>query len=449
MAPKARTLGCPSCGSPIGVRHAPKAKTVACPSCDSVLDLTTPELAILGTANPSMYRPDGALSLGLRGTIDGVEVEVVGRLRLEGRDTEEVWHWDEWLLLRSDGSYLWLTEEEGTYTLETPFLPNDAPDIAALELARAGDILRIDDVGYRVAETDGPTIVHIEGELTWKASLGDRVSFLDARSGGDRIAVEWTAREIEWFRSGDDWTEADLYDRFDLTELAIVAAWVDEERAALDKRRRAVNGAYPILGLGLILALLLFCLGDLLNRTVASGAVEVPVGELTRLVDGRRGTEIGAVDIPGGLGHYVFDVDITTPGPLDHVTVSLMDSRKRLTDVAVFKAGSSTGGSDDAYVSFKPDVPGPHTIRARALQPERALKIPETAPVILSWKLQHKLLGPGAFCLVSGALLLSALGLFLFESRTQSRHRGELAREWAVKRREAMEALRERQAQYT
>ena len=189
MAWTSKKIACTSCGAPLEV-YTPKAKRVVCSHCDAQLDLTTPDYAFIG----KIERPDSntILDVGMAGEDSaGLGWRVVGRLRFEGYDEGEPYFWDEFLVLNEEGESVWLQWE-----LETGFTFFAPRRLASpVDPEGAGAFIEVDGEQHRIKERGVCTLIELEGEMTWKASKGDRFAWIDA----GEVGVEWTERELELF----------------------------------------------------------------------------------------------------------------------------------------------------------------------------------------------------------------------------------------------------------
>jgi hypothetical protein len=159
--------------------------------------MSKPPFSVLGQVNQNAAPPDGFIRLGLEAKIEGVLHQVIGRIRLADNDDEDYWHWDEWLLISEKGNYVWIQEDEGKYELQRTFTPSAPipPDVL-----QSGAMLDVDGKNFLVRERSSAAVSFIEGELTYKAQVGDRMHFIDASRGMESVGIEWTANEIEFFR---------------------------------------------------------------------------------------------------------------------------------------------------------------------------------------------------------------------------------------------------------
>ena len=191
MPLEVRQIHCPNCGAPLDILNARRSKTVVCGSCRSQIHLTDPTFRIVADLTNQRAAPRTPIGLGMYGEFKGRRWQVIGRVRYR----EEGVFWDEWLLMTDEGEFLWLTEGEEGFTLYDPIVPSQPIDPDRVLL-----FVTVDGVSYPVRARGTGTIDFLEGELTWKATVGDRVRYLDAQLGQTKFAIEWTPTEIEYFR---------------------------------------------------------------------------------------------------------------------------------------------------------------------------------------------------------------------------------------------------------
>jgi len=200
---------CPNCGASLELKNPDFSKVAYCSYCNSQIDLEKGEASKsegwLGEVVPA----ESDIELGMVGEFDGEKYQVIGRIRY--KDEKEYSVWDEWLLLSESGKYLWLTEEHFGFVLMrkyTPKIPFD-PNAVVVDVKVDGYILAPDPISK--AET-----VFYEGELTWKAKIGEKINYLDAPRGKKIVySCEWTDREINYF-IGEKLTAQEVYDAFGL-----------------------------------------------------------------------------------------------------------------------------------------------------------------------------------------------------------------------------------------
>lgn len=190
---EAAKIGCTQCAAPIDVRNLAMAEQVSCSYCGAVLDLTTPDRAVLRQL-VTKERPRSALPLGAKGTLRGTAWEVIGRVRMVQRD-EGVCHWDEYLLFSPEKGYAWLLEDQGHWTFMHKMKTKPTLDPRhvsyGLTFSAGGE-------SFKVMERSVAGIEYIEGEFPYQAQRGDQSNFMDAVKPPLVCCAEWTATELEW-----------------------------------------------------------------------------------------------------------------------------------------------------------------------------------------------------------------------------------------------------------
>lgn len=275
--PRLETLQCPSCGGTVEIRNREGAKTVVCQFCGSVLDLTPEQAAIVGRSDLKI-RPMQPIEPGMNATFDGTVYEVAGWLRYKGFDDEDLWMWDEWLLLGEDSTVRWLS-----YDPEEGFLLQDrVPITASFDPQHASSIPLPGGGSATVIERAQAELVVIRGELTWRATVGDRIRYLEARDGAMRYSIEFSTQELE-LSAGRRWSEAAIWKAFGREELAAEIQAESQQEAALKRLR---NISFFLAVFSLLLFGMAGCSGsEALRSSVAlqgDGAAEiVGTAELT------------------------------------------------------------------------------------------------------------------------------------------------------------------------
>jgi len=246
MALKVKELDCPNCGASLSAKNARKAKVLVCDNCGSEIDLTSPEYEIIGKAILGSAPPRSPIRLGQVATFDGVKWQVVGRVRYR----DEV-YWDEWLLMSEAGKYQWLVESAREFTLYQPFVPTNPVDPNSV-----GASIDLEGITAKVGEKSVAAIEYVEGELTWKARVGDRMNYLDAEHAGGVYSIEWSEREIEFFK-GQEISRSAVYKAFGFEKKAASPARLAGRRVAAGGG--ATSGVAVIIALIVIFVILCIC----------------------------------------------------------------------------------------------------------------------------------------------------------------------------------------------
>jgi DNA-directed RNA polymerase subunit RPC12/RpoP len=254
MPLEVKQFNCPKCGSPLDIKNAARSKTIVCPSCGSQIDLG-PAHAVLGTVGPRPAPKLTQFQIGMKGTLAGEQHEIIGRVLY--RDNQG-YTWDEWILLSAAGDYRWLSddEDEGVvlWHIFTPTQPLDPNTV------RDGQTINLTGDPVHVTEVTHATIAYMEGELIWKAKVGDTIRALDAAGPqGEMFSIEWTGDQIEFYR-GERMNRADAAVAFGLPAISrpTTANAADDDTAG--DSTRAARVQTPIGGiLSIVLFIIIFC----------------------------------------------------------------------------------------------------------------------------------------------------------------------------------------------
>jgi hypothetical protein len=298
--------------------------------------MSKPPFSVLGQVNLNAAPPQSFIKLGLDAKIDGALHQVIGRLRLTDHDDEDTWFWDEWLLVSEKGNYVWVQEDEGKYELQRTFTPT-APIPA--DVLQSGAMLDIDGKNHLVRERSSAGVSFVEGELTWKAQVGDRVQFIDATRGLEHVGVEWTASEIEFFRR-EKLSWARVLEIFDQKEL------LAEEREQLQKRKESAARGRFFLVAGLLALILAGIIHwgpgkkKLFGTTVNYSAAEL-----------KTGVEVAKIKMKASVAYYSVHLKGTVPKEFGTVKIALknLTTNKEYNLTTYQQAGQRDASVDTTY----------------------------------------------------------------------------------------------------
>lgn len=439
---RAKTLTCPSCGAALPVRNVFKAKLVVCRACDSQIDLTKPGFEALAKL-PRREPPQDALCLGLKGQLeDGRTHEIIGRIRFEESDADESWFWDEWLLLVQDGTYLWLSEEGRSYELHTEFVPENPPDLATLSSAHA---IPMDGTTYRVKERGRARIGYVEGELTWRATVGDRVSYVDTVGAGGGWGVEYSDEEIEFFKRRR-LSRTELYLQTGLGSLVELEHERDALRIAYQKGPKARATGAAFFTMAALAALVLFVLGSAFGSTVLDGSrKELSASELG------LGVDLASVELEAGTA-YDLSFDATAKPALSNGKLALVEPDGKSHTLLEVSNLQKTGGVD-FDVDFRAEKAGRHVLKfygtgnpvvttAPAPTAITTTTTPSTqALTSLRWKVATHPIQTWGFLLIAPFLVVGALLLFIGSAGGMASASARAAREYREMRQAKIDQL--------
>ncbi len=189
--PILKELKCPSCGAPVQ-QFSSDAQTIVCSKCGSVIALDMEGPTVTGKTRklPTAVVP---IEIGDKGSFDGTEFFVIGRVLYRGWDDEDKWVWDEWLMGGADGRLLWLSysSDEG-FTLFKKLRVREPFDAQTSLMLPTGGANQV-----RVHERYPAELAGAEGELTWRGKPGDKLFMAEAFGNGKRYSVQQTPDELE------------------------------------------------------------------------------------------------------------------------------------------------------------------------------------------------------------------------------------------------------------
>jgi hypothetical protein len=193
-----RSFACIRCGAAIA--HRAGALSAHCQMCGRTL--TQDEVREIEDEGARRYPNPTPLLLGMKARFKEREYELTGRIVFGMVEGGATYTWEEFELVAPDGDCLFLEYDMGQWRLTEPFVPKNpvGPDDAA----RLGYGARLDLDGSvaRVTQLVHATVRFVEGELTYRAMVGDKVAYLDAASytKAKFYSVEWSEDEIEFYR---------------------------------------------------------------------------------------------------------------------------------------------------------------------------------------------------------------------------------------------------------
>ncbi len=190
---------CASCGGDLGQssriegsgEDAEEVPVARCLSCGKEYDRYTEEYYKVFASMFTEGLETGAFKLGAKGEIDGVEYEIIGRIRYQDEDEWEVDVWDEWLAVTSDGTYHWFVEEGGEVYAYEEYVPT------SMNLEESPHAIEFE--GRRISKKSSgfvARIVYAEGELTWKPEIGEPMQCYDFSHKRFHYTIEQSEDEV-------------------------------------------------------------------------------------------------------------------------------------------------------------------------------------------------------------------------------------------------------------
>jgi hypothetical protein len=223
-------LNCPNCGSALDIKGGKAVQAVVCNACSSVIDLTPAQAQVIGNAGKK-GGPSLPIEPGKELKLEGVLYQVVGWLRYEGWDDEERWRWEEWLLIASNGSFRWLAYDPATGFTFQKKVSVSSP------IRYQQPVIPVPGGKAEVTERAQARIVALAGEMTWRATVGQQIKYMDAKAGDKLYSVEFTPDEVE-IHEGVPVAEEDVWQS--LGNQPMVEALQKQQNVRRNYRRLAV-----------------------------------------------------------------------------------------------------------------------------------------------------------------------------------------------------------------
>ncbi len=188
---------CNSCGGELRL-VSKRTQFVGCPYCGAVADVhTTAYKVIAKMEKPSKFPPYTFLRIGMIGTFEGKQYQIIGRTRFHSDFKEywsdddgsgysdETWQYDEWQLLGEDFTYFYLIEDAEGFKSSIFFYP------AYPNLPKGTNIDSFSsNKSQRLNEYGSTKIIYFEGEATYQVKVGSTHDFAMYISGGLHYEVE-------------------------------------------------------------------------------------------------------------------------------------------------------------------------------------------------------------------------------------------------------------------
>ncbi len=178
-----------------------------CTSCGKEFDQQTNEYYVLFADDLTYDKDNSVFKLGLKGTLHGVEYEIIGRIRYQEEDEYEKSTWDEWVAISEDGVYHYFVEEDG----EAHSFEEYTPD--SIDLEENPRYIEFD--GKKISKEDAYVgrIVLAEGELPWEPEIGEPVRIYDFKKDGHKYSIEHAEDEVT-ITKGDEIDYQEIFDAF-------------------------------------------------------------------------------------------------------------------------------------------------------------------------------------------------------------------------------------------
>ena len=153
-----------------------------CPQCKS--QLFRKDLALEDLGKVAQLLEDGSvIQVGTEGKWQGVAFTVAGRLQMRFDDGL----WNEWYLLFDNQDQGWLGEAQGTYCVS--FKRDAGKALPALKDLQLEDHVNLMGQAFEVKDIHAAEYLSAQGELPFKAPLGESASLVDLAAEGGGFAT--------------------------------------------------------------------------------------------------------------------------------------------------------------------------------------------------------------------------------------------------------------------
>jgi hypothetical protein len=189
---KVQTLFCPNCGGQVELRAFANTLTAVCAHCATVLDTSSPAVAVLHKFDQRQIRKP-IIPLGTRGKFDNTTYEVVGFQVRSTEDDGEVWEWAEYVLFNPYKGFRYLTEFTGHWNFVRPVY-----GIPVLNPRGFRPTAVWRDRTYKHFQTAVAKTVFVLGEFPWRVHVHETVQVKDYTCPPYLLSAEHTGSETTW-----------------------------------------------------------------------------------------------------------------------------------------------------------------------------------------------------------------------------------------------------------
>lgn len=191
-AKQVKSINCTQCAAPLQLYGGGRRiESITCGYCGSVLDAKQQYSTIKKFTEVKRPYPY-PLHIGQQGTIKGVTFTIIGVIQYDV--TTEYSSWLEYFLYSPTHGYAWLEYENGHFVFSHKV--RDIPEGRVLNVEKAQFKAR--GRNFKVYDFYTARIAYVEGELTWKAQVGDTLRLTDGIAPPYSFTVEKTEQAVEY-----------------------------------------------------------------------------------------------------------------------------------------------------------------------------------------------------------------------------------------------------------
>ena len=200
-----RALSCPRCAGRLELRSPADTQRLSCPYCGSVLGVEELEdssvVKVLQAYERRAWAP--TLPLGLRGSLFGVEWQIIGAQRRFVEVEGERYYWTEYAAFNPYVGHRWLVEDgrgHWSFVERITASPGPARRPSAKGHAVTRGPFRFGAHVFRHFQSGVAECSAVLGEFGWRIAVGDKVDTHDYVAPPEMLSLEIEGEERTWAR---------------------------------------------------------------------------------------------------------------------------------------------------------------------------------------------------------------------------------------------------------
>ncbi|MBM3302590.1 MAG: DUF4178 domain-containing protein, partial [Deltaproteobacteria bacterium] len=187
-------IRCPSCGKPYEGPKLESTEMVVCSACGAGLELDEAEAKVVGQNIGT--EPRFTFKIGTPLTLEGNRYEVMGRLLYDEVEEGRTYVSLEYILYNQEVGYLWLSEEDGHFTISRPSHVRFSLPPVQIPKTR----IKVGKETFQLYEGGVVTLRWVDGALPWRAAVGEQTQYAHLIKPPDYAEREKTGKEMELFQ---------------------------------------------------------------------------------------------------------------------------------------------------------------------------------------------------------------------------------------------------------
>jgi hypothetical protein len=186
-------IRCDSCGKPWEGVRVETTEMIVCDACGANLKLDQAQTKVV--AKNQGKKPAFTFEVGTPLTLEKTRYEVMGRLYYVERDESGQYPSYEYVLHNPEEGYLWLSEENGHFTISRPF-HQQVNQTSSSPKSKVW----VGNEAFQFYEGGSALLQWVDGALPWIAAAGEKTDYVHLIKPPEYIDREATGKEVELFR---------------------------------------------------------------------------------------------------------------------------------------------------------------------------------------------------------------------------------------------------------